>query len=287
MSWNGTLTCSHCYTKGHNKRKCPVMKKDHDEYVRLTEAGADTTWRQRQAFRVYPKQQESLKESNKVCSYCGENGHRVLTCPMRLEEVEQLRKINKWWKPLVAKTLREVGLGKGALITRSKWVQIDGNHEKRDIPHLVLGFVTGQHRGPLDFTGFCEGFGNLLVMDTTDMQQEQHGLPSVVHVALFEAAFGLEGHTFGENRWSEEARKHPLQKEVPRMPNINSILPLLAPSDSPMGDEDRLFFPIKKKSEINKMFRAEKRGSTYFTGESSGGFIRRIYPLLKEHKGVK
>ena len=27
MSWSGTVTCSHCYTRGHNKRKCPALTK--------------------------------------------------------------------------------------------------------------------------------------------------------------------------------------------------------------------------------------------------------------------
>jgi hypothetical protein len=25
MSWSGTVTCSHCYQRGHNKRKCPQL----------------------------------------------------------------------------------------------------------------------------------------------------------------------------------------------------------------------------------------------------------------------
>jgi hypothetical protein len=25
MSWSGTVTCSHCYQRGHNKRKCPTL----------------------------------------------------------------------------------------------------------------------------------------------------------------------------------------------------------------------------------------------------------------------
>jgi hypothetical protein len=287
MSWNGTLTCSYCYERGHSKRKCPEMKKQHDEYVALTEAGETPSWRQRSARREYKAQRETLKESNKVCSYCNEHGHRVLTCPMRLGDVKKLQKINKWWKPLALKTLRGIGLGKGALITRNKWIMVDGNHEKRDVPHLVLGFDTQNHRGALDFTGFAEGFGNLLVMDTTDMRQENVYLPAVAHNALFHAAFEIEGYSFGENRWHEETKAHPLQSKVPRGLGRGTIDPVLAPSDSPLGDQDALFFPLKAKREINKMFRASKRGSEYFTGESSGCFIRHIYPLLKEHKGVK
>ena len=25
MSWSGTVTCSYCYKRGHNKRKCPEL----------------------------------------------------------------------------------------------------------------------------------------------------------------------------------------------------------------------------------------------------------------------
>ena len=33
MSWSGTVTCSYCYKKGHNKRKCPALsERIKDEY---------------------------------------------------------------------------------------------------------------------------------------------------------------------------------------------------------------------------------------------------------------
>ena len=28
MSWSGTVTCSHCYQRGHNKRKCPKLTEE-------------------------------------------------------------------------------------------------------------------------------------------------------------------------------------------------------------------------------------------------------------------
>tara|TARA_Y100000034_G_C6890709_1_gene409652 strand:- start:589 stop:1377 length:789 start_codon:yes stop_codon:yes gene_type:complete len=262
------------------------MKQRHDQYVALTEAGEDVTWRQRSAHREYKEMQETLKESNKTCTYCREGGHRVLTCPMRLGDVDKLKKINRWWKPLVTKTLREIGFGKGALIARSKWVVVNGEHEKREIPHIVLGF-NGDHYGPLDFTGFAEGFAGIMVMDTTTMDRERVYLPPSVHNALFHAAFGVEGHEFGESRWSPESNAHPFQAHVPRGLGQSNALPLLAPSDTSFcgGDEDKLFFPLKKKREINKMFRSGK--GEYFTEENTGCFIRKIYPLLKKHKGVK
>ena len=33
MSWSGTVTCSHCYRQGHNKRKCEKLTEEiEDQY---------------------------------------------------------------------------------------------------------------------------------------------------------------------------------------------------------------------------------------------------------------
>ena len=32
MSYNGTVTCSHCYRQGHNKSGCPELKKAFEVY---------------------------------------------------------------------------------------------------------------------------------------------------------------------------------------------------------------------------------------------------------------
>ena len=45
MSWSGTVTCSHCYTRGHNKRKCPTLTQSYldkyKQYMGWAEGHAD------------------------------------------------------------------------------------------------------------------------------------------------------------------------------------------------------------------------------------------------------
>ena len=35
MSWNGTVRCSVCYKKGHNKSGCPQVLQEYNEYKDL------------------------------------------------------------------------------------------------------------------------------------------------------------------------------------------------------------------------------------------------------------
>ena len=46
MSWSGTVRCSHCYQRGHNRRSCPQITKHHlDQYAsykRLRDRSAES-----------------------------------------------------------------------------------------------------------------------------------------------------------------------------------------------------------------------------------------------------
>ena len=281
MSWNGTMRCSYCYGQGHSKRKCPTMKERHDQYVALTEAGEATTYRQRSAHREWKEMQETLKESNKVCGYCQNSGHRVTTCPLRLEHVSQLRKVNKWWKPLVAKVFKETGFGLGALTQRSVWAIRDGEDQRVMVPHVILGIE--DHA--VDFCNLSEGFGCITVMNTETMRRDRVRLPPDVAFALFKAAIDVEGFAMPENQWCDTWRNHPLTSgfTIHRPPSGNDGC-IMGPSEKTFHNHDRLFFPLEKKADINKMFRAKDKGRTK---EFTGAWVADVVPLLKKHKGVK
>ena len=136
MSWHGSLTCTYCYQRGHTRRKCPEMKKRHDEYVALEKEGKthDATWGQRGAYREWREAQEGLKESNKVCAFCGKGGHRVGTCPERMQVVQQLQEIDEWFIPIALKTIEEIGYGVGTVIKGSGYV---GNTYRSEIPFML------------------------------------------------------------------------------------------------------------------------------------------------------
>lgn len=102
MSYNGTVRCSYCYNKGHNRRSCPELKK-------FIEENPDS-WRAVQA-------RESKKRASKrKCSWCDNTGHNLRTCPWRKDIQENgpalIQKVNKLHQHIVAKR----GSARGALL---------------------------------------------------------------------------------------------------------------------------------------------------------------------------
>ena len=109
MSWSGTVTCSYCYKRGHNKRKCPELseriKSEYEGAISMAnqerERGNenDAKWYEQ---RAEDKRQQYIKRTkidlatgekvtNKAakaermkkvkCGYCGERGHTRRVCP--------------------------------------------------------------------------------------------------------------------------------------------------------------------------------------------------------------
>lgn len=144
MSYNGTVTCSYCYQRGHNRRKCPELtNKIESLYIGHTlnakqsrEAGNinDAEWYE---SRAEIKRQEYIKRtkidlatgekvSNKAakaarmkkvqCGYCGQRGHTRRTCPaVKIDKqvfVEETRRM----RIAALETARETGIGLGSML---------------------------------------------------------------------------------------------------------------------------------------------------------------------------
>ena len=70
MAWHGSVTCSHCYNRGHNRRKCPQLtariKQEYDQYVdhvkTHTDAGNTTNVEYYERY-AENKRQEYLKRT--------------------------------------------------------------------------------------------------------------------------------------------------------------------------------------------------------------------------------
>ena len=108
MSWSGTVTCSHCYKQGHNKRKCPELSAQiKNQYLgniamaqREREQGNenDAKWYEQRAEekrqqyikrtkidlatgeKVTNKAAKAERMKNVTCGYCGERGHTRRVC---------------------------------------------------------------------------------------------------------------------------------------------------------------------------------------------------------------
>ena len=124
MSWSGTVTCSYCYQRGHNKRKCPELTaRLKDEYegavsaanaARSAGSENDAKWYDERAKdrrekymkrtkidlatgeKVTNKAAKAARMKNVTCGYCGERGHTRRVCQVakrdKLVYIEQTRR---------------------------------------------------------------------------------------------------------------------------------------------------------------------------------------------------
>jgi len=167
MSFSGTVTCSHCYRQGHNKRKCPALsERIKNEYTgamlmaKESEEKGNEHDAQWYAERAEVKRQEYIKRTkidlatgekvtNKAakaermkkvtCGYCQQRGHTRRTCPhVKVDKqifIEETRRA----RIAALETAREVGIGLGSMLPiRSTGYNADGEW-RRDI--LTIRYV--------------------------------------------------------------------------------------------------------------------------------------------------
>ena len=155
MSWSGTVTCSHCYQRGHNKRKCPSLTaqiKSQYEGNMLAAASErekgnenDAEWYE---SRAELKRQEYMKRTkidlatgekvtNKAakavrmkkvkCGYCGTKGHTRRTCPAVKVDKQVFVEETRRMRIAALESARETGIGLGSMLPiRSTGYDSDG-----------------------------------------------------------------------------------------------------------------------------------------------------------------
>lgn len=99
MSYNRTVTCSHCWMSGHNRAGCPKLK----EYIANNPNSYEAS------------QRLSKKNRPRKCSYCTLPGHNRKTCEMLSETRANLHARNKKFRAAVLTHLKNYGIGVGAL----------------------------------------------------------------------------------------------------------------------------------------------------------------------------
>jgi hypothetical protein len=116
-----SVYCGHCARYGHNAPHCPRTKERAADYMRKKEAGEETSYRERWAFRYRERIDEAQanRSRNRVCAYCKGSGHNRATCPRRLGHVQQHIAADKVYRAYVFEFLQREGLGVGALLNVS------------------------------------------------------------------------------------------------------------------------------------------------------------------------
>ena len=167
MSFSGTVTCSHCYRQGHNKRKCPVLTEQiSDKYTGMTLAAAsarekgeenDAKWYDERA-EVYRQQYikrtkidlatgktvtnkaaKAVRMKKVTCGYCQKRGHTRRTCPAVKVDKQVFVEETRRARIAALESAREVGIGLGSMLPiRSVGYDADGQW-RRDI--LTMRYV--------------------------------------------------------------------------------------------------------------------------------------------------
>jgi len=150
MSYNGTVRCGYCYTRGHNRRSCEAYTKklkdlaensesnylkDHynQEYIKRTGKNADGS---EPAAGLKPK------KSRRQCGWCKKNGfryedtsygHNKQTCPNRKEWVVEATERTQKLRATIRSRARTFGVGIGTLVKEERYCYDDkqkfGKHE--------------------------------------------------------------------------------------------------------------------------------------------------------------
>ena len=98
MSWHGSVTCSHCYERGHNQRGCPKLK---------AEAAANPN-----SYAASKLKQQKPRE----CSYCAGTGHNRRGCADLKSHKRHFVSDLHIWRQGLHKWAESIGLGYGALV---------------------------------------------------------------------------------------------------------------------------------------------------------------------------
>ena len=136
-NWNGTVRCSHCYGRGHNRSTCEKLTEQiATRFERIRQMVIDgyrseddhtyTYTREQLAKRtgVDPVTGEKVrrrKNHGRVCSYCKDSGHNRRTCPKIQADKDMFVKLSKQARAALLGRLQEHGVGPGALLTGEQY----------------------------------------------------------------------------------------------------------------------------------------------------------------------
>ena len=110
MSYNGTVRCSYCYTKGHNRRSCPQLK----AYIA---ANPDS-------YTAQTFKQRAKYASIRKCRYCQTEGHNRRTCLDLKKDMEYYRVLCKEMRAEALAWLKDNDVGVGALVAYARYGSI-------------------------------------------------------------------------------------------------------------------------------------------------------------------
>ena len=106
VSYNGTIYCSYCWEKGHNRLYCEKRKNDVEK----------TRKDQPDHYLVREYDEAHKSKSVRSCKYCKEEGHNRRSCKILKKDKARAFSECSEWRTQALKAMDELGLGVGALV---------------------------------------------------------------------------------------------------------------------------------------------------------------------------
>jgi len=150
-STKGTVTCSYCYNKGHNKRSCPRLKahyeanKDWDGTTALVGVSKDmfacpardslAKLQFRRHFdyakKVFGGEQAGTKKRRSAkCGFCGSTRHTRRNCNVMKDFLKDLEATERGYREVIYdRLIHNLGFGVGAFIERAEQNWDDLTHK--------------------------------------------------------------------------------------------------------------------------------------------------------------
>ena len=149
MSYDGTVRCSYCGEKGHNRATCKHLEERMRE---LLETG--TASQRGQAERYFDKKlAKSRRAKSRKCTYCGDTGHNRRTCNKLARHVNVYADMVYEARQKMLDNMIQYGMGPGALVSFivRDWIDTARGWFNRD----GIGIVTAMRLDSVTHNSLC------------------------------------------------------------------------------------------------------------------------------------
>ena len=116
MSWNGTVHCGYCGTRGHNKTSCRERKRNVREQPDSYEA------------KIFEREQERRAAMiiTRACSYCKQTNHNRRSCKVLKEDKSLISKRQQAYRDEFLLAMTSAGFGIGSLVKVPRGAESSG-----------------------------------------------------------------------------------------------------------------------------------------------------------------
>jgi len=135
--------CGHCYGRGHNRRSCPVIRKEIKDNPNGYQA------------RIARDKKENAIRNPRRCSYCRETGHNRKTCASLTKDRRNVTQENRNWRQSFLTCAKTNGFGIGTLLKFIDPNECKSEWRRERIQNYIerygkCGMVVDFRRGSLD-----------------------------------------------------------------------------------------------------------------------------------------